>query len=822
MESATAQSFGMLLRRYRTRAGISQEALAEHSRLSVETISALERGTRRNPYRDTIALLATALELSSAERTMLESAAGRTAERVPVRGTFKPVSGPSGNLPLQLTSFVGRAPEVAAIGTLVGKNRLVTLTGSGGVGKTRLALEVAAGFGECMVDGTWFAELASLVDEELVPTAIASALHCKLPADGDPLEGLLTFLARKHLLLLLDNCEHVIVAIGRTVRALLSNCPNVALLATSRHVLGVAGETVFQVPPLSVPDSAGAAGLRVDAAPEFEALTLFVDRARAAESRFVLTDRNVPIVADICRRLDGIPLAIELAATRIKILSPGHLRDRLDERFRILSGGDYAALPRQQTLRALIDWSYDLLSERERKLFRRVGIFSDGFTLEAASAVCSESNCDELDVLELLASLVDKSLILVAIDGDAARYRLLESTRMYALEMLAATGERRELEDRHLAHFHAAVAAAERVLEATGSDATFAPLLLELENVRAALRHALNGGEASILGTFAVSAARLFSRLGLNAEGIRWLETSLEIPGPSDPRLQSRLLSAIANLVVNYDAAKAFEVAGRSIAIGRQAGDREVLAWALARRAMAAAELARQDDADTALAEATELFGPDPKPYQAAHLLALRLRSAHLTGNLRLAAEIGGDLRMLFHELGNASGELMATLNQAEDLHALGQTAAAIALVRDAENCAPDSREMHGILQSNLCGYLAVLGDASAARAAGTKALELLSGEGVTIRVADAIGHVALAHALGGDAARAARLLGHWDASRKASSVPRGSTERATYERLTAILTGRLDSSERKALLEAGAGLARQDAIAEALATDPV
>jgi transcriptional regulator with XRE-family HTH domain len=222
---AMAQSFGMLLRRYRTRAGISQEVLAEHARLSVETISALERGRRRNPYRDTVALLATALGLSPAERTMLESAAVRSSTPAAVRASLQPVSGPSGNLPLQLTSFVGRASEVAAIDALIRANRLVTLTGSGGVGKTRVALQVAAGLAERMADGTWFVELASLVDAALIPSTIAGVLRCGLPADGDPLEGLLTVLACKRLLLMLDNCEHMIAAAGAIAKALLLRLP---------------------------------------------------------------------------------------------------------------------------------------------------------------------------------------------------------------------------------------------------------------------------------------------------------------------------------------------------------------------------------------------------------------------------------------------------------------------------------------------------------------------------------------------------------------------------------------------------------------------
>jgi predicted ATPase/DNA-binding XRE family transcriptional regulator len=428
----TAQSFGVLLRRYRSRAGVSQEALAEQARLSVETISALERGTRRNPYRDTVAHLATALSLSAAERTALESAAARARKPAAMRPSLRPVSGASGNLPLQLTSFVGRESETEAIVTLLQAKRLVTLIGSGGVGKTRIALEVAARLAPERNDGAWFVELASLTDARLIPGTIARALQLGLPAEGDPQAVLLTLLGARKVLLVLDNYEHLIAAAAAYAEALVRGCPHLTLLATSRQPLGITGEAAYRIPPLHVPDAATTATLPLAVVASHEALKLFVDRARAADASFALTDRTVSIVADICRRLDGIPFAIELAAARVNILSPRDLRNRLDERLRILTGGK-EALPRQQTLRALIDWSYDLLDERERELFRRAGIFAGSFTLDAARAICGAADADEMDVLDVLASLVDKSLILAAVTDDSTRYGMLESTRCQRL-----------------------------------------------------------------------------------------------------------------------------------------------------------------------------------------------------------------------------------------------------------------------------------------------------------------------------------------------------------------------------------------------------
>lgn len=312
--------------------------------------------------------------------------------------TFAPLrtlSAIPNNLPQQLTSFVGRDGEVAEITALLSKHRLLTLIGSGGVGKTRVSLQVAANLLESNPDGTWFVEFAPLSDEILVPTTIGSAANVSIETDGDPVESLVAQLKNKRALLIFDNCEHLVSAVAAAASAIVRWCPNVTILATSRQGLSVNGEATYRMPTLGVPDS----------------IALFVARAEAADARFTFTDEEAPIVADICRRLDGIALAIELAAARVNILKPAELRARLDQRFRVLTGGGRDRLPRQQTLRALIDWSFDLLDERERALFQRVGIFVDGFALEGATAVAADDTLDDLDVLDVLASLVDKSLV---------------------------------------------------------------------------------------------------------------------------------------------------------------------------------------------------------------------------------------------------------------------------------------------------------------------------------------------------------------------------------------------------------------------------
>lgn len=811
----TAQSFGTLLRRFRSRARVSQEALAEESRLSVETISALERGSRRSPYRDTVALLADALALSPAERATLELAARRPEKKTTVRPSIRTIDDASGNLPLALTSFVGREPDIDAITAILGTARLVTLTGPGGVGKTRLALEVASRLVQTFRDGVWWVDLESLTDPQLIAEAIARALHSRLPAQGDPQRALLDLLEQRNLLLVLDNCEHLIAPVRTDIRALLLGCPHLRVLATSRQVLAVGGEMTYRIPPLRVPDLETAARLSPATALQNEALKLFIDRARAADAEFALTQQTVPIIADICRRLDGIPFAIELAAARVSFLNPGDLRARLDQRFRIFSDGS-VALPRRQTLRALIEWSYDLLDEREREFFRRVGIFAEGyFTLEAAHAVCGDPDDDELDVLEVLASLVDKSLILAGGTDERMRYRLLESTRLYALEKLAAQAERERIEARHAAYFSAALIAAEQTFESSGSDTEYDKLVPDLPNIRAALTSA--AASAGGCGSLAVAAARLFSRVGLKVEGIHWLERALQAVRPDDVRLESRIWSGIAYLTGNAGGARSFDAAARSVELARLAGDPELIAWSLTHYATAAVGTLARAVAESALAEARVLFGPDPLPHQRALILGVHLHIACVFADLQLALRISAELRELYLRIGNEEGAFRTAINHAEILHALGDTEAAIALVRETMNRSCAERSTYGMLLSNLTAYLAAAGDARAALESGVAAVEVLQkmGRGPA---AMAIGHLALGHALAGDVRRAARLFGYWVATSNALRVTHQFTERATYERLSALLAEHLSPADRAALFEAGAAFSLCEAIAEARA----
>jgi predicted ATPase/class 3 adenylate cyclase len=361
------------------------------------------------------------------------------------------------NLPIQLTSFVGREKEMAEVKRLLGSTRLLTLSGMGGTGKTRLSLQVAAEVLDSFPDGVWFVEFATIDDAAVVPETVASALDLRQEAERSLTSTLTAFLRGKRLLLIFDNCEHVVTACARLAETLLRVSPNLRIMASSREPLGIAGETAWPVPPLSLPDHWREIADGPDAIErltQYEAVRLFIDRARIARPGFQLTNENAPTIARICWRLDGIALAIELAAARVKVLTLQQIVERLDDRFHLLTTGSRTAVPRQQTLRSLIDWSYDLLSEPERKLLRRLAVFARGRTLEAIEAVCSGDGVEAYEVVDLLTQLVDKSLVTVEKSVEhGARYFMLESLWDYANEKLIEAGESDTYRLRHLDHF---------------------------------------------------------------------------------------------------------------------------------------------------------------------------------------------------------------------------------------------------------------------------------------------------------------------------------------------------------------------------------
>ncbi|MCI0354796.1 MAG: AfsR/SARP family transcriptional regulator, partial [Acidobacteria bacterium] len=432
------------------------------------------------------------------------------------------------NLPIPLTSFIGRVHEQAEVQRLLTTTRLLTLAGPGGCGKSRLALVVAADQVADYPDGAWLVELAALADPLLLPQAVATTLDVREEPQRPLIATLTNALQSRVLLLVLDNCEHLIDACAHLVQTLLGACPQLQILATSREALGLAGETVWPVPPLSLPDSRHLPS--IEWLGQAEAIQLFVERAGAALPTFALTDENAPAVAQVCQRLDGMPLAIELAAARVKVLTVPQIAARLDDCFKLLAAGSRTIVSRHQTLRAAIDWSYELLSEQERVLFQRLAVFEGGFTLEATEGVCAGRGIEPDDILELLSHLVDKSLVVVGTQqqGREARYRLLETIRQYARDKLLGSAEAEIIRQQHAAYYLTLAEQAELKLQGLEQLAWLDRLEVEHDNLRAALRWSQAEAQAGETGLRLAGTLGLFWYLhGHWSEGRGWLESML-------------------------------------------------------------------------------------------------------------------------------------------------------------------------------------------------------------------------------------------------------------------------------------------------------
>jgi predicted ATPase/class 3 adenylate cyclase len=487
-------------------------------------------------------------------------------------GPLRSLDAMPNNLPGELTSFVGRRAELAQIGAPLERVRLLTLTGAGGCGKTRLALQAAADALDRHPDGVWWVELARLADPTLLPAAVLAALRLREVPGRALLDTLLEHLCARHTLVVLDNCEHLLSACAELVDALLRGCASLTILATSRAPLGVPGETIWRVPSMSLPGESQREP--IEALRLSDAVSLFIDRATQVRPDFAVTVANAPVVAQICHDLDGIPLAIELAAARVRMLAPEQIARALSDRFHLLTGGARTVMPRHQTLEASIEWSHELLSEGERMLLRRLSVFAGGWTLDAAEAVCSGEGIDRYDVLDLLTGLVDNSLVTTDEQGLETRYRLLETVRQYATARLADAGEVDDLRDRHLAYHLALAQAAEpQVLGAGRDDPVLHSLAAELPNLRAALeRAAMTAPDA---GLRLADALTLFWLLtgryrGGDAAYARALDAAGEEPTP----LRGRVLAGRGYLAVfggAYEAASGWAQA--ALEVGDACGD---------------------------------------------------------------------------------------------------------------------------------------------------------------------------------------------------------------------------------------------------------
>ena len=428
------------------------------------------------------------------------------------------------NLPLQLTTFLGRGTELEELRALLAGGRLVTLVGTGGIGKTRLAIELASQVLEEYAH-VWLAELAPVSNPDLVAQTLMTAIDVREQAGRTATEALIDYFGSKSALVVLDNCEHLIEPCAVLAESLLQACPKLKVIATSREALGVAGEAIWRVPSLAMPDPERLPALEQIA--ESTAVALFVDRARTASPSFQLTKENAPLVVQVCQRLDGIPLAIELAASRLSLLSLPQMLTRLNDRFRLLTGGRRTALPRQQTLRAAIDWSFELLAEPERTLLRRASVFAGGFNLELAEEICGWEPLDPLDVLDLLATLVSKSLVIADERDGAPRYRLLETIREYAAERARAAEEERTLQERHRTRFLAIAEEAERELHGPDQLRWFDRVDTEIANFRAAFDCCLANADAQAALRIAAGLGLYWRSRGHFNEGRLWLERAL-------------------------------------------------------------------------------------------------------------------------------------------------------------------------------------------------------------------------------------------------------------------------------------------------------
>jgi predicted ATPase/DNA-binding CsgD family transcriptional regulator len=693
------------------------------------------------------------------------------------------------NLPLQLTDLVGRKREIKEVEKLLKGPRLLTLTGPGGSGKTRLALAAASGCVGDYKNGTWLIELAPLSEPELVPQAVASVLGVREAPGRSLTETLVDHLGSREMLLVLDNCEHLIDACASLVSVLLGRCLNLRILATSREALGIPGETLFAVGPLSLPDQHRLPP--ADALADYEAARLFVERARAIRPGFEITDRNAGAIAQVCHRLDGMPLAIELAAARAKVLSVEQISGRLERALGLLSSGGRMEVSHHRTLRATMDWSYGLLPEEERILLRRLSVFAGGFTLEAAEAVCAGEALAREGVLELLSHLVDKSLVVVSEGSGEARYRLLETVRQYAAEKLEESREAELVKEQHARYYLALAEEAEPDLKDQG--AWLERLETEHDNLRAALSWSLEPedaegptGERAELGlglAAALAQGRFWNAYG-PSEGRRWLEKGLARSGAAQTPVRARALSQAGYIAIwqgDYQSSAALLEEG--VALFKELGDRPGAALSLGHLGQMA------------------LHAQDRKRVGRLHKEAEELRR-----ELSDRQAIG--LLLLF--LG------MFALND-------GDLDRAVALVEEGLTVNRELGDLRGMAMClTTLGIMALERDVPAwAAALYEEDLRLLQRLRDKTGTAYGLRGMACVAALRGDAARAARLWGAAEALGEAIGLPLSPLDRThpDYEGLLAAARSRLGEVPWETARAEGRAITPEEAVEYALDT---
>ncbi|HLY23993.1 MAG TPA: LuxR C-terminal-related transcriptional regulator [bacterium] len=560
---------------------------------------------------------------------------------------------PRHNLPAQLTSFIGREREIAEVRRFLSTTRLLTLTGAGGAGKSRLAFQVAAEALDDFADGVWTAELAPIADPTLVAQAVASALDVP-EQPGRPLtDTLADYLRSRSLLLVLDNCEHLRTACAALATALLQGSPGLRILATSRVPLTVPGEVLWRVPSLSVPE---ARPRSPDEIRHYEAVRLFVERARAVQPAFALTSDNARAVADVCRELDGIPLAIELAAARTRVLAVGQIAERLHDRFRLLTGGSPSALPRHQTLQATMDWSYGLLAAHERTLLGRLSVFAGGWSLEAAEAVCADGGLERTEVLDVLAHLVDNSLVLADMPRDETRYRLLETVRQYAQARLEDSDEAVRVRRRHRDWYLGLAERADASVRGPDEETWLALVETEHDNLRAAIEWTKAQRDAEAELRLARALEWFWYLLGHWTEGRARLEEAIERGAAAPPSYMPKILVGVVRLAYRMDDLRRAEaLCTQGLTLTRQLDDKSGTAQFLLWSGIIAVAENRPADAVPRVEEALAVCRAIGDRWWELEALAMLGTVATMRGDYPRAGACLTECLTLSRETGNAN-----------------------------------------------------------------------------------------------------------------------------------------------------------------------